>query len=107
MLGKRHIIFSILRSSFGDGHEGFSYGRRVAVSLMRVRSLRSTINASMIQSDASGRVGSVLSENTTPSGGLSMPCVTFIKSQLKRMQSQCARGNGCRGDGQNVCLSQK
>ena len=68
MLGKRHIIFSILRSSFGDGHKGFSYGRRVAVSLWRVRSpgsfgikfLGCTINASMIQSDASGRAGSVL-----------------------------------------------
>ena len=95
MLGKRHIIFSILRSSFGDGHQGFSYGRRVAVSLWRVRSLGSfglkplegTINASMIQSDASGRVGSVLSENSTPSGGLSMPYVTFIKSQTKKMKS--------------------
>ena len=77
MLGKRHIIFSILRSSFGDGHEGFSYGRRVAVSLWRVRSLGSfglkplegTINASMIQSDASGRVGSVLPRRTRRSAG--------------------------------------
>ena len=77
MLGKRHIIFSILRSSFGDGHEGFSYGRRVAVSLLRVRSLGSfgikslwsTINASMMQSDASGRVGSVLPRRTRRSAG--------------------------------------
>ena len=77
MLGKRHIIFSTMRSSFGDGHEGFSYGRRVAVSLLRDRSLGSfgikflwsTMTASMIQSDASGRVGSVLPRRTRRSAG--------------------------------------
>ena len=32
-----------------------------------------------MQSDASGRVGSVLSENATPSGGLSFAVVVCIK----------------------------
>ena len=63
--------------------QGSSYEHMVAVLLLRVRSRWCTINASVMQPDASGRVGSVLYENTTLSGGLSFADVIFIKSWLK------------------------